>query len=400
MKKLKLSDDEFKERLNSLNKGFYTDDIYQGMNIKMIFNCSNGHKWNALPSNILKGRNCPICSKSNKVYKGYNDMWTTAPEQAKMLKDPEDGYKYTKCSGEKVKWLCPNCKNEILQTISNVNKRGLVCPICCEGISFPNRFMASLLFELNENFVAEYSIKPKKYRYDFYLKNSNTIIEMNSRQHYKGWNFKGKETMSLDDIQQNDYNKKMYAIDNKISNYIIINCSSGYYQDIIREIKKSYLSIIFNLENIKWDIVLKNAINSNISKTIEMYKKGMDTTHISESLKISRCTINRWLMQADNMNLCNYIKNIGTKYDKKSIILLNNKKVFSSISEAAKYIGVSAQGISKCCRRKSYFAGKYNDMPAVWRYIDEYSENEIIDYEYIKYKIASHSKNFTNNFVS
>ena len=66
-------------------------------------------------------------------------MWDTNPQQASMLLNPEDGYKYSQCSAAKVPWKCPNCGHIKIQAISNVNYRGLSCPICSDGISIPNR---------------------------------------------------------------------------------------------------------------------------------------------------------------------------------------------------------------------------------------------------------------------
>ena len=41
--------------------------------------------------------------------KGINDLWTTCPEVAQLLLNPEDGYKLTKSSGKHVDFKCPNC---------------------------------------------------------------------------------------------------------------------------------------------------------------------------------------------------------------------------------------------------------------------------------------------------
>ena len=46
---------------------------------------------------------------TNTVIVGINDMWTTNPELASLLADPNDGYKYMQSSGHKVKWKCKNC---------------------------------------------------------------------------------------------------------------------------------------------------------------------------------------------------------------------------------------------------------------------------------------------------
>ena len=40
---------------------------------------------------ILNKNGCNVCS-NQKILIGYNDMWTTNPEQAKSLLNKEDGY--------------------------------------------------------------------------------------------------------------------------------------------------------------------------------------------------------------------------------------------------------------------------------------------------------------------
>ena len=67
------------------------------------------HEWSARPHNILSGFGCPQCALNNRTIVGVNDMWTTAPELAKCLENPEDGYKYTKSSKERVNFICPDC---------------------------------------------------------------------------------------------------------------------------------------------------------------------------------------------------------------------------------------------------------------------------------------------------
>lgn len=38
-------------------------------------------------SEFKQGKRCPVCA-GKKVLVGYNDLWTTHPEIAKLLKDP------------------------------------------------------------------------------------------------------------------------------------------------------------------------------------------------------------------------------------------------------------------------------------------------------------------------
>lgn len=101
----------FLELLKNKNISYKPLDIYVNNRTKIRFQCdkNQSHIWYSTPSNILNGRGCPICN-GKQVFVGFTDMWTTSSENAKFLLNPNDGYKYTKCSSKKkVKWICPDC---------------------------------------------------------------------------------------------------------------------------------------------------------------------------------------------------------------------------------------------------------------------------------------------------
>lgn len=86
--KTKLTTDKFKFKLESINKNIELIDEYVDFHTKIRFKCRiDGHIWRATPANILNGCSCPVCS-GKTVVKGVNDLWTTHPEVAKLLKDP------------------------------------------------------------------------------------------------------------------------------------------------------------------------------------------------------------------------------------------------------------------------------------------------------------------------
>lgn len=310
-------------------------------------------------------------------------MWDTSPQQASMLLNPEDGYKYSQCSAVKVQWKCPNCGHVKIQAISNVKNRGLSCPICSDGISIPNRFMAALLDELDEEYDPEHIIQGRKYRYDFYIPHFKLIIEMHGRQHYEEW---GKGDKSLYEIQVNDKIKKEYALSQKIDEYIEINCKLQDYKSLIKSVQQSRLSCYYDLYNIDWASVCRKAMTSKITQAVEMYKNGIKTSKIAKILKVSREMPNNWLIEADKIGLCNYIKSQGNKILERQVILTNTGEVFPSISSAGEKLGQKGnyKNIQRVCARKGKFSGYINGEPAVWRYLDEYDPNEQIRYDLLK----------------
>ena len=65
---------------------------------------------------------------------------------------------------------------------------------------------------------------------------------------------------------------------------------------------------------------------------------------------------------------------------------MNTKEIFDSITEAAKAYDIHRKGIGRCCCGQTTYSGinKLTNEPLVWRYLDNYDENEVIDWERIK----------------
>ena len=107
-------------------------------------------------------------------------------------------------------------------------------------------------------------------------------------------------------------------------------------------------------------------MKSKIILAINLHKKGYSTTEISNKLHVSRCTINRWLIDANNVGLYEYNKSFGNRYEKRKVILTNTSEVFDSIISASKCVQDTSQNICRCCAGKSKYAGTINDEPAVY----------------------------------
>lgn len=224
---------------------------------KVYWSCLKGHSFKA----IVKDRHeknvgCPYCS-NRKVLKGFNDIWTTNPELAKLLNNPEDGYKYMQFSKHRVDWKCPNSDcNEIIanKKISDVNLYGLSCPKCSDGVSYPEKVMYIFLKQLNENFEYQKTFKwSNNKRYDFYIEDKSIIIETHGRQHYSEHGFYKLGGKTLKEEQENDSLKESLAKSNGIKNYIVIDCRKSNFEFIKNNIINSKLSEFFDLDKINWN---------------------------------------------------------------------------------------------------------------------------------------------------
>lgn len=369
-----ITNEQFQAKLKQVNPLISTDTYFNGNDTIMDCICQKGHKYQTKAKNLIYNKNgCPVCS-GNKAYIGYTDMWTTNPEQASLLLYKEDGYKYTQCSGQNVWWKCPCCGEHLYKKISNVNKKGLSCNKCSDGISFPNRFMYNMLNQIGVNFYSEYIIDGENYRYDFYIPNINMIIEMQGRQHYDGWNSK---RITKEEIQRNDKAKREYAINNGITLYLEIDCKESNKNYIKKSILNSELSKFFNLDNIDWNKCCIDSIKSFIYISAEYYNNGMSTYDISNKLGFCSSTIVRWLKVANDLNLCSWIPSNGFLEEEKPVIMLNELKVYNSISEASRDIGQCVQNISEACYGKRSYCGVKNNEALVWMFLDDYQNENI-----------------------
>lgn len=343
----------------------------------------DGYIGNIYENYLIHGNGCPVCS-NKKVMVGVNDMWTTNPELAKLLADPDDGYKYTYGSMAKLIWKCPNCGTIIKsKKICDVYNYGLSCPKCSDGISYPEKVMYNLLNELDVAFEYQYNPLWCKYKlygknkiglYDYYIPSKQIIIEMDGDWHNEDNNISGQ---TVEESKQIDKIKDQLAKEHGI-NVIRINCSYHAYniQIIKSNILKSQMVSIFNLSNIDWTEIDKISQKSLVKEICNCKKEdaNISVSQISCKYKISPNTVLRYLKQGTKLGWCNYNpvlehqKSIDEK--KKKVKCITTNTFYNSVKEASNSTGVFAQNISSCCKGKYNYAGKLSDgTKLVWKFI-------------------------------
>lgn len=317
---------------------------------------------------VIQGAGCAVC-KNKKVLQGVNDIWTTNPEIANLLYDKKDGFKYTYSSNKKVKWICPFCNNIIEKTINNIYNRGLFCSNCSDGISYPEKFIRNLLSLFSIDFICQKRFDWSDNRkYDFYLPETNTIIEVNGIQHYEETSKFTNRT--LKEEQDNDKYKKEIALLNGIKNYIILDCRFSNCNWIKNSINNSVLLSLLNIDTyaVDWNYIDLNSKNSFIHETCQMYNKGICKNDILNTLKISDSTYRNYLKIGTKNNLCNYNAkleqiNAGKRslyYCKKPILCITTSKKFDSIKNAALYYDIKPSYLALCLRKNKEFCGVDN----------------------------------------
>lgn len=407
----KRTQEEFTEQVNALNKGFAVIGKYIDSRTPVDIQCNNEHIWSVRPTNLFShSSGCPYCA-NKAVWIGYNDMWTTAPEIAKLLANPEDGYKYTKCSGKKVYFKCPDCGDVSFKAISKVYTNGLICQKCSDGISYPNKFARAFLNQLPiENVEYEYSPNwAHSYKYDNYFeyKNKRYILEMDGIQHFKEV---GMYKWSLDDIVNADNKKNDMAYEHNIC-VIRIDCSISTMEYIKENINNSLLNTIFNLSDIDWKLCEEMA-QKNIAKEVCCAYNTIqhNTVNLSKMFGISRPTIDRYLKMGATLGWCDYSPKISHKLNgrkrSRPIVSINQNGTinhyfngyYSDISKIKYYYNIKNIDVKirKSCQTRKPYKG------VNFRYADEYLPKKIIDeiklkdnaeelfFDYLKQKWDNH----------
>lgn len=349
-------------------KNPYTIKSYSDEKAWWIGEC--GHEWETSVKNRSLGKNCPYCA-GIKVLIGFNDMWTTNPELAKLLANTEDGYKYMQWSSKRLNWKCPDC-GEIIKnkTISNVNKHPLACPKCSDGIKYPEKFMYHLLNELCINFSYDTSLEwSNNKRYDFYIPSLNTIIETHGGQHIIDRGFENIGGRTLEEEQVNDKYKYELAIQNgtKPEDYIVIDCRESKFEFIKNNIMESRLSELFDLDSVNWSRINLNATRSLVIDVCNTYSKGDKTIYeLSEYFKLSKTTILKYLRKGNELGITNYepykkVIQLSLSYN-----LINT---FNSTGHASEESGISRLAIYNVLCKKAKTSGGY-----IWMYKEDYDE--------------------------
>lgn len=350
-----------------------------------------------MDSNLNKGQRCNVCS-GKKVLKGVNDLWTTHPHVAKLLKHKDIGYEISKGSHRKEIFICPDCGFEKEMKIDKITKRGFSCNKCGDKSPYPEKFMFNILEQLDLEFEVEKSFDWSKNiqhednilcgdkRYDFYIPSLNCIIETHGLQHYKNSpNYK----RNLKEEQENDRLKEQLAKENGIEHYIVINCKNSEFEYVKESIiNNKEFNNIFNLSNIDWIKCHEYSCNSLVKQACDLWNSGMKSSHdISKIMKINPNAIVTYLKKGVILGWCDYspeyvrklvgIKNTGLNHWMcRKVICLNTGEIFELIKYACEKYNIHVSCLTSCCRGKQFRAGILENGEFLqWQYYEEYLIN-------------------------
>lgn len=329
-----------------------------------IYTIKQGDKLYDISQNEIKNLTCLYKIEENPISKTHKDL-------VKYFVNKSDSDKYSYGSNKRVQVKCPDCGFEKSQTVNKLQSRGFSCPICSDGLSYPNKIMASFLKNNNINFISEVSFDwSNKKRYDFYIPENNIIIEVHGLQHYQDVN---GYMSSFKEQSLNDRLKKDLCKLNLNAKYYEINCSFSTIEWISKEIEVSGLLREFDLnENyINWKEIESQAQKSKMKEACDIWNfQKLHIGKISEILGVSTSTVRGYLKKGVELGICDYSKSESksrsglvrvvrvkkTKPPKLRCIELDLQ--FSSYVDCADYLETlfgekfNQSHISSCCRGK------------------------------------------------
>lgn len=281
--------------------------------------CKCGNIVQVLGVQLTRKNGTVTCEKC-RVIDGKNDIPTIAPWMTKYFKFQEDIYKYTYGSGKQVLVKCPNCEEEKFITVKDLYKHKSIGCICSDTVSYPEKFIFSLLKQLNINFYYQYS--PEwigKKRYDFYVPFQNLIIEVDGGiGHGHRYSF-GKSSMS--ELIAVDKYKEEQALQHNL-NVVRINAHPSTYEVLVDSIKEN-LDCYFDLSKVNF---LKCDEFGSINLIKEICLQWNDINNLQyfiDTYKLSDVTIRRYLKKGTKLGWCHY----SSEEEKQKNIMRNSKKI-------------------------------------------------------------------------
>lgn len=316
---------------------------------------------------------CNVCkSPPNRLVRGVNDIETLLPQIARLFKNHAEASQHTRGSRCKTTFVCPDCGRELIKRIDTVCACGLCCP-CNDKWSYPNKFIYSVLEQLNLNFTPEKTFDwSKGRRYDECILKSDKLIliEMQGGQHSIRPIRSSGRCRSVEEEQANDKLKHNLAMDNGVNYYFTIDCIKSDVDYIKNSIISSGLLDVLGIDSnsIDWNKCDEFATSNFVKRVCNYYSEtSLPTKEIAKHFKMSIKTIQRYLRTGDRLGWCTYDgKNIPYKNSKngrnKPVYCKEVNMTFDNATAAARYLNLpDAKNNGRSIRNSIKFCRPYHN---------------------------------------
>lgn len=341
---------------------------------------------------IMADVECAVCC-NQQIVKGFNDIATLDPEIASWFTNKEDTYIYTCHSNKKVDFTCPTCGHQMKKSLNQVSKdRDLRCPVCKDGISYPNKFIFNSMLQiedkldfLDREYQPEWCKFPfKDYErqgiYDIYfgINGKEYIVEMDGGFHDKYNHMSGQ---TVEESHYIDEQKDLLAEKQDIHVIRIDSVYKGFedrYEYLRNNIENSELKDILPLDLIDFDEANIKSQNSLLVETCKLWDKGYKACEIIAELHIPECSVSTYLRTGQKYGLCHNYSKVES-YRRSSgikVVCLNTREIFDTIGDASKCYNIERTGIKDCCEKLDFSAGKHKvtGERLFWVYFEEFNK--------------------------
>jgi len=186
---------------------------YINANSKLLWECSEGHQWEASWANIKNSKSwCPACSSTLCDIKELQKH--AENKNGRLL-----SIKYIN-SRQKLLWECSE-GHQWKARWDNIKNASQWCPECA---SFKTEYKCKELLEQKLGFEfkkTRFHINNKRYEWDGYNAENKVAFEYQGIQHYVYPNFFHKTLEIHENAKQRDMDKVIYAKENNIKLLII-----------------------------------------------------------------------------------------------------------------------------------------------------------------------------------
>lgn len=291
-----------------------------------------GNEDYASESHIINSKSgCNVCCHHPKPKLGINTVWDKARWMCDLGVSEEDAKKYSYGCTDKIIPVCPDCgriKDKPIAISAIYYNHSIGC-ICGDGVSYPEKIMASVLSQLYIDFKTEYAPKWCEYirfdninktktgRYDFLLKdisfnNRQVIVETDGSWHKRDNKMSG---IKKEESEYIDFTKDKLANDNGFE-VIRIDCGKSKLEFIKQNILSSKLNELFDLSQIDWQKCEEFALSNRVKEACNLWNDGIESAiEIAKIMKLSKTTILGYLKKGTGL-WCNYTVKVRVKTEK------------------------------------------------------------------------------------
>lgn len=310
------------------------------------------------------------CCRGFTVVKGINDFGSKHPDLIKYFFNEDDAYTHSEFSSDYIKTKCPVCGFVKEMKLADLSMHNYFCPKCSDGISYPEKFLMSVLDQLNVPYIYQLSSKDfewiHNFLYDFYIKDKNVIIELHGLQHYK----EDKESSCYIPFKyQVERDDDKYKLAKEfVDDYIIIDCRHSDLEFIKNNIYKSKLNEWYDLSIINWNKVEKDCATTLVNEVCNYYNDNNNLFYpemiqqLCDRFNLSSQTIISYLIRGDKSNLCVF-KRLSRKEASNIAQMLKAKPVYIKYNNISIYFSSKRELNNWLCNNQiSYSIVKINQI--------------------------------------